>query len=35
MARENNAAIEQTAEAAREMEQFAAHLQESVSRFRV
>ena len=35
MARENNAAIEQTAKAAHEMEQFAAHLQESVSRFRI
>ena len=35
MVRENDASIELTAEAAREMEQFAAQLQESVSRFKV
>lgn len=35
MARENNAAIERTVEAAREMEELAARLQESVSRFKV
>lgn len=35
MARENNAAIENTVEAARELEQLAARLQDLVSRFRV
>ena len=35
MARENNAAIEQTVAAARELEALAAQLQESVARFRV
>ncbi len=35
MARDNNVAIEQTVSAARELEQLAARLQDSVSRFRV
>jgi len=35
MARENNQAIEQTVQAARELEQLAARMQESVGRFRV
>ncbi|MDR1662598.1 MAG: methyl-accepting chemotaxis protein, partial [Azoarcus sp.] len=35
MARENNIAIERTVDAAREMERFAAQLQESVARFKV
>ena len=35
MARENNAAVETTADAAREMERLAAELQQAVSRFRV
>lgn len=35
MARENNAAVETTADAAREMERLAVELQQAVSRFRV